>query len=108
MIFNVVQISFSFWPSLLADAIPLLEYKEPIIPTEETYRILHHLESDLIPFIEKQSKLTDKKKTTNLDKSAEDTLNLLNGCPDNLIEMVRLACARNLSRAMIIENTLVI
>jgi nuclear pore complex protein Nup85 len=89
-----------FWPSLLADAIPLLEHKEPIIPTEETYRILHHLENDLIPFLEKQEK-------NNVNGNSEG-LNLLNGCPDDLVQMLRLTCARNLARAVIIENTLVL
>lgn len=95
-----------FWPSLLADAIPLLEHNEPIIPSKETYAIMHHLESDLIPFIEKikrHKKKAEEQKETNEEDDSE--LNLINGCPEELIQLLRLACARNLSRAMIIENT---
>jgi nuclear pore complex protein Nup85 len=88
-----------FWPSLMTDTIPLLEHNEPIIPSKETYTILHHLESDLIPYVEKM-KL--EKNTTD-----ETELNLINACPDDLVETLRLACARNLKRAMIIENTLI-
>lgn len=90
-----------FWPALMADSIPLLEHREPIIPSKETFIILHHLESDLIPYFQKMKKV--------LDANEEDVSdqNLLVACPDDLIAIVRLACARNLSRAMIIENTLV-
>lgn len=90
-----------FWPSLLADTIPLLEHNEPIIPSKETYIIMHHLESDLVPYLEKVKKEKETK------QQPETELNLLNACSDNLVEMLKMACARNLSRAMIIENTLV-
>lgn len=92
-----------FWPSLLADAIPLLEHNEPIIPTKETYVIMHHLENDLIPFIEKLSRDRD----IQTREGEVDELNLMNGCPEELVQLLRLACARNLSRAMIIENTFI-
>lgn len=92
-----------FWPSLMADAIPLLEHSEPIIPTKQTYVIMHHLESDLIPFLNRIKKHLEKEKTENDDEE----LNLMNGCPEDLVQLLRLACARNLSRAMIIENTFV-
>lgn len=90
-----------FWPALLADSIPLLEHREPIIPTKETFVIMHHLESDLIPYIEKMKR--------ERDSSGKEIgeLNLMTACPDDLVALLRLACARNLSRAMIIENTLV-
>lgn len=90
-----------FWPALLADTIPLLEHNEPIIPTKETFIIMHHLESDLIPYMEKMKK--ERQQNDQHDKE----LDLMNGCPDDLVQLLRLACARNLSRAMIIENTLV-
>lgn len=92
-----------FWPTLMADAIPLLEHGEPIIPTKQTYVILHHLESDLIPFLDRIKINLHKEKVDGED----DELNLINGCPDDLVQLLRLACARNLSRAMIIENTFV-
>ena len=96
-----------FWPSLMADAIPLLEHNEPIIPTQETYIIMHHLESDLIPFLDKTKQETEKYKNVGNNSSTNEELNLMNGCPEDLIQLLRLACARNLSRAMIIENTFV-
>lgn len=105
-----------FWPSLLADTIPLLEFKEPVIPTKETYTILHHLEWDLVPMIEKrkeQLRGTRKVADTGEDEADIDSQallpkfssNLLNNCTDDLVKMLRLACARNLARAFIIENT---
>lgn len=90
-----------FWPALMADSIPLLEHKEPIIPSKETYVIMHHLESDLIPYIDKLKRERDTS-----GKEMSD-LNIMSACPDDLVALLRLACARNLSRAMIIENTLV-
>ncbi|XP_055612851.1 nuclear pore complex protein Nup75 isoform X2 [Uranotaenia lowii] len=121
-----------FWPSLLADTIPLLEFKEPVIPTKETYTILHHLEWDLVPMIEKrkeQLKGTTRKVANGIEKmeitgdqmktnegvetdSDQQALiekfssNLLNNCTDDLVKLLRLACARNLARAFIIENTI--
>lgn len=91
-----------FWPSLLADAIPLLEHNEPIIPSKETYVIMHHLESDLIPYVEKVKREEKKQRS-----ESDEELNLMNGCPEDLVQLLRLACARNLSRAMIIENTFI-
>lgn len=90
-----------FWPALMADAIPLLEHREPIIPSKETFIILHHLESDLLPYVEKM-----KKEVAESGKDVNE-LNLLVACPDDLVALIRLACARNLSRALIIEKTLV-
>jgi len=95
-----------FWPSLMADSIPLLEHNEPIIPSKETYIIMHHLESDLIPFIKKKKQQADKQKALS-ENSTDGDLNLMNECSEDLVQILRLACARNLSRAMIIENTFV-
>ncbi|XP_058826939.1 nuclear pore complex protein Nup75 [Topomyia yanbarensis] len=104
-----------FWPSLLADTIPLLEFKEPVIPTKETYTILHHLEWDLVPMIEKrkeQLKGSNRMETDSGDNDMNNqaliskfSSNLLNNCTDDLVKLLRLACARNLARAFIIENT---
>lgn len=114
--FVPIPFSCSFWPSLLADTIPLLEFKEPVIPTKETYTILHHLEWDLVPMIEKRkeqlrgSRKMDENGDENGDIDNQALLpkfssNLLNNCTDDLVKMLRLACARNLARAFIIENT---
>jgi nuclear pore complex protein Nup85 len=79
-------VTFSFWSRLLADTIPLLEYKEPIIPSKETFVILYHLESNWLPLLKKKK-----------DMKSDDS---------SLISMLRLACARNLSRAFVIEKSL--
>uniref|UniRef100_A0A1A9W0U1 Nuclear pore complex protein Nup85 n=1 Tax=Glossina brevipalpis TaxID=37001 RepID=A0A1A9W0U1_9MUSC len=92
-----------FWPSLLIDTIPLLESNDPKILFNETCRILQHLESDLIPLIEKKKK--------RLEKHPDDPVNILKDYRhdniEEIINLLRLACARNQSRAIIIENTLI-
>uniref|UniRef100_A0A336M568 Nuclear pore complex protein Nup85 n=1 Tax=Culicoides sonorensis TaxID=179676 RepID=A0A336M568_CULSO len=95
-----------FWSSLLADTIPLLEFKEPIIPSKETLTILHHLENDLMPLIEKKKQALKRKEAG--DAQMEDPIiaNTLHGRSEDLVQLLRLSCARNLSRALIIENTL--
>lgn len=91
-----------FWPSLLIDTIPLLESKDPKILSKETCAILHHLESELVPLIEKKKKL--------LEKYPDAPVNILKDYRidniEEIINLLRLACARNLSRAIIIENTM--
>lgn len=95
-----------FWSSLLADTIPLLEFKEPIIPSKETLTILHHLENDLMPLIEKKKETIKRNEVS--DGELEDPIlaNTLHGRAEDLVQLLRLSCARNLSRALIIENTL--
>lgn len=92
----------SFWPSLLADTIPLLESAEPQFSSKETYIILQHLENQLIPLIAKRK--------ADLRAGRAQSLNLLNDCRienvEDVVRLIRLACARNLSRALIIESTL--
>ncbi|XP_037807041.1 nuclear pore complex protein Nup75 [Lucilia sericata] len=91
-----------FWPSLLIDTIPLLESKDPKILSKETSAILHHLESELVPLIEKKKK--------RLEKYPDEPVNILKDYRieniEEIINLLRLACARNLSRAIIIENTM--
>lgn len=96
-----------FWSSLLADTIPLLEFKEPIIPSKETLTILHHLENDLMPLIKRKKDIM-KRKEDGDDTLMEDPIlsNTLHGRAEDLVQLLRLSCARNLSRALIIENTL--
>lgn len=93
----------SFWPSLLADAIPLLESKEQHFSSKETYVILHHLEHQLLPLIEKKKRLFESGKS--------ETLDILNDCRiehiDDIVKLLRLSCARNLARSLIRENTVV-
>lgn len=83
----------------------MLEYKDPIIPSKETYIILHHLENALVPHVEKQAKLQKSKNAGN--KDTNESMNLLNGSSQDLVQLLRLSCARNLSRSLIIENTLI-
>lgn len=94
----------SFWPTLLADTIPLLESKEPQFSSQETYTILHHLENQLVPLIEKQKSL--------LASGQIPSINLLNDCRieniNDIVRLIRLACARNLARALIIEKTVIV
>uniref|UniRef100_A0A182JNV6 Nuclear pore complex protein Nup85 n=1 Tax=Anopheles christyi TaxID=43041 RepID=A0A182JNV6_9DIPT len=118
-------VPFYFWPCLMSDAIPLLEFKEPIIPSKETYTILEHLQLDLVPMLKyrQQKKRSDSEQGRKMDEptdggTAKDeeldqtalipkfASNLLNNCTEDLIKMLRLACARNLARALIIENTI--
>ncbi|ETN63003.1 Nup75 [Anopheles darlingi] len=116
-----------FWPCLMSDAIPLLEFKEPIIPSKETLIILEHLQLDLVPMLQRRQQQRKSAETssgsmpgqegTNASTASQDVAdemalvpkfasNLLNNCTEDLIKMLRLACARNLSRALIIENTI--
>uniref|UniRef100_A0A182LWP5 Nuclear pore complex protein Nup85 n=1 Tax=Anopheles culicifacies TaxID=139723 RepID=A0A182LWP5_9DIPT len=109
-----------FWPCLMADAIPLLEFNEPIIPSKETYTILEHLEMDLVPMLRRKKSIKPDPMKTEDDQMdgltvTEDhdqtalipkfSSNLLNNCTEDLIKILRLACERNLARALIIENT---
>ncbi|XP_058117019.1 nuclear pore complex protein Nup75 [Anopheles ziemanni] len=129
-----------FWPCLMADVIPLLEFKEPIIPSAETLTVLRHLQLALVPMLEKrQQTLKRQKQQQNPKTSAKSMLslalavdvtasttaddepmeeeeedqttlipkfssNLLNNCTEDLVNLLRLACIRNLSRAYVIEH----
>ncbi|XP_017148759.1 nuclear pore complex protein Nup75 isoform X1 [Drosophila miranda] len=89
-----------FWPSLLIDTVPLLESKDPKIFSNETVAILHHLETELVPIIERNTdKLGNQKnaETVFKDYRAENI--------DEILNILRLACARNLARSLVIENT---
>lgn len=79
-----------FWPSLLHDAIPLLEAKMVIFSSEQTYELLHCLEE------------LDMSKT--LDQTLSRQLGT-NDLGENL-DVIRLALARNLARAIVEEGTL--
>lgn len=87
-----------FWPTLLIDTIPLLESKDPKIPSKETNIILHHLESDLVPLIEK------KKNMKELNILGDYRIDKI----EEIVKLIRFACARNLARAFVIENTIVV
>lgn len=92
-----------FWPSLLIDTIPLLESKDPKILAKETCAILNHLESQLVPLIERKKKILDKNPNASINILKDYRIENI----EEIISLLRLACARNLSRAIIIENTVV-
>uniref|UniRef100_A0A8C6JHG2 Nuclear pore complex protein Nup85 n=1 Tax=Melopsittacus undulatus TaxID=13146 RepID=A0A8C6JHG2_MELUD len=75
-----------FWMTLLTDALPLLEQKEVIFSTEQTYGLMRCLEDLTAGKLDKQ-KFQDDVETMK-------------------VEMLRLALARNLARAIIKEGTL--
>ncbi|KAM6473325.1 nuclear pore complex protein Nup85 [Liasis olivaceus] len=77
----------SFWMTLLTDALPLLEHKEVIFSADQTYELMKCLE-DVMAAEPKKEKLQD------------DDAEIMK------VEMLRLALARNLARAIIKEGTL--
>ncbi|KAH8252807.1 hypothetical protein KR032_001916, partial [Drosophila birchii] len=89
-----------FWPSLIIDALPLLESRDPKIFAKETVTILHHIETALVPIIEQDKDKHGKDHSAALfkDYRAENIADIMN--------FMRLACARNLARALIFENTM--
>ncbi|XP_034478529.1 nuclear pore complex protein Nup75 [Drosophila innubila] len=91
-----------FWPSLLIDALPLLESEDPKIFSKETIAILQHLEMELVPLIER-NKLNTAKFNNQTSKTVFKDYRVEN--VEEILDLMRLACARNLARALIIENT---
>ncbi|XP_066471180.1 nuclear pore complex protein Nup85 [Tiliqua scincoides] len=77
----------SFWMTLLTDALPLLEQKEVIFSADQTYELMKCLE-DVTAAKAKNQKLQD------------DDTEIIK------VEMLRLALARNLARAIVKEGTL--
>ncbi|XP_042306220.1 nuclear pore complex protein Nup85 [Sceloporus undulatus] len=77
----------SFWMTLLTDALPLLEQKEVIFSADQTYELMRCLEDVTA---------TESKKEKLQDDDAETMK----------VEMLRLALARNLARAIVKEGTL--
>uniref|UniRef100_A0A8D2LBV9 Nuclear pore complex protein Nup85 n=1 Tax=Varanus komodoensis TaxID=61221 RepID=A0A8D2LBV9_VARKO len=75
----------SFWMTLLTDALPLLEQKEVIFSADQTYELMKCLED--VTASELKKKLQDDDAET------------------MKVEMLRLALARNLARAIVKEGT---
>ncbi|XP_061702416.1 nuclear pore complex protein Nup85 [Syngnathoides biaculeatus] len=80
----------SFWLTLLTDALPLLEYKEVIFTSEQTYELIFCLEQ-----------LTSSSSTT---ASRTDTP-MQDEDLEAKVELLRFALARNLALAIINEGT---
>lgn len=112
-----------FWPSMFADAFSLLEAADPIFSSKETLKIMHYLENNLLPILESLKKSIDGganpkntafaeweplilKATTTQKRSNSDSSQI--SLVDNIgfiIKIIRIACIRNLSRSIIIENS---
>ncbi|XP_029914044.1 nuclear pore complex protein Nup85 [Myripristis murdjan] len=81
----------SFWMTLLTDALPLLEQKEVIFSAGQSYELMFFLEELTSSF---------KPATLNSDKSMqEEDIELTK------VELLRLALARNLAKAIVKEGT---
>lgn len=114
-----------FWPSMFADAFSLLEASDPIFSFKETHKIMHYLENSLMPLLENLKKTlanTEKlennaiaewepllSKASNLQKSSENTSTHSSFIAniEFMVKIIRLACIRNLSRSIILENSAV-
>lgn len=113
-----------FWPSMFADAFSLLEASEPIFSSKETQKIMHYLENNLYPLLEnlrrtlksdadlKRTAIAEwepllTKATTLQKKSTGNDLTDISLIENIsfMIKIIRLACVRNLSRSIILENT---
>ncbi|XP_020021124.1 nuclear pore complex protein Nup85 isoform X2 [Castor canadensis] len=82
----------SFWMTLLTDALPLLEQKQVIFSADQTYELMRCLEN-----------LTSRKP----DCGEPDTQRLQeDDIETTKVDMLRLALARNLARAIIREGSL--
>lgn len=107
----------SFWPSLFADTIPMLEAVDPIFTSKETYKIMFYLENQLVPLLEKFKKslnqddsnaemnMNEWKPLLQKAQNADDTNHSFVEKISFMIQLIRRSCTRNLSRALIIENT---
>ncbi|XP_049491705.1 nuclear pore complex protein Nup85 isoform X1 [Panthera uncia] len=80
-----------FWVTLLTDALPLLEQKQVIFTTEQTYELMRCLED-----LASGRPVRGEPGAQRLQEDIENTK----------LEMLRLALARNLARAIIKEGSL--
>ncbi|XP_041431608.1 nuclear pore complex protein Nup85 isoform X1 [Xenopus laevis] len=82
----------SFWLTLLLDALPLLEQKQVIFSAEQTYELMRCLEDRMAAKLESTSPDEIQKQDSSIDNTK--------------VEMLRLALARNLARAIVTEGAL--
>lgn len=82
----------SFWLTLLLDALPLLEQQQVIFSAEQTYQLMSCLEDWTAAKLEP---IQAEENRRSQDNSIENTK----------VEMLRLALARNLARAIVKEGT---
>ncbi|XP_062886911.1 nuclear pore complex protein Nup85 isoform X2 [Mobula hypostoma] len=81
----------SFWMTLLLDALPLMEQKEVIFSTEQTYELMHCLEDVTADEMEREKVAQAM--------SGEDDVEITK------LNLLRLAFTRNLAKAIIHEGT---
>lgn len=113
-----------FWPSMFADTFSLLAAADPIFSSKETYKIMHYLENNLLPLLENLKKSVKNGvnpmqsaaiaeweplllKASALRKSNEND-SLQSSLIENIsfiVKIIRVACIRNLSRSIILENS---
>lgn len=88
-----------FWVALLTDALPLLETDEVILSSQQTYEIMHCLEEYSI-----SKQLATKANATQpaplVGKKADEEIE------SQKLEMLKLALARNLARAILKEGNI--
>ena len=75
-----------FWATLLADALPLLEVPEVIFNSQQTYELLHCLEEH-----------TQARKLQDIPEKVQET-------EKEKLDLLRIALARNLARAIVCEG----
>ncbi|XP_061557568.1 nuclear pore complex protein Nup85 isoform X2 [Phycodurus eques] len=84
----------SFWVTLLTDALPLLEYKEVIFTSEQTYELIFCLEQ-----------LTSTSSNTTTAAASSTDTPMQDEDLEAKVELLRFALARNLAMAIINEGT---
>lgn len=110
-----------FWPTMFADTFSLLESTDPVFSTKETHKIMHHLENNLMPLLERLRKqiknatyqTVDGNQIAEWEPLLRNTAAAQNATAEislvekitQVIKVIRSSCIRNLSRAIILENT---
>lgn len=110
-----------FWPTMFADTFSLLESSDPVFSTKETHKIMHHLENNLIPLLDKLRKqiknatyqTIDDNEIAEWEPLVRKSAATQNGTAEislvekiaEVVQVLRSSCIRNLSRAIILENT---
>ncbi|CAB3990108.1 Nuclear pore complex Nup85 [Paramuricea clavata] len=93
------------WLSLLTDALPLLEHEKVIFTSEQTYELMRCLEELRLSFKSAEYLGNSEKPTSDKDNNSIDTAwstKIAEQDKDGLFEPIRLALARNLSRALLV------
>lgn len=110
-----------FWPTMFADTFSLLECSDPVFSSKETHKIMHHLENNLMPLLDKLRKQIQNATHRTVDsqqivewepllrtsaaaQSGPAEVSLVEKITQ-VIKVIRSSCIRNLSRAIILENT---